>query len=65
MSMSSELAKTSMRNDATAYNEFVSAAVDLSDAHVSKDGLFTGMYCRYECTFAPIVVLGQLLVLLF
>ena len=42
MSMS-ELTKTSMRNDATAYNEFVSAAVDLSDAHVSKDGLFTGM----------------------
>jgi hypothetical protein len=38
-----ELAKTSMRNDAAAYNEFVSAAVDLSDAHVSKDGLFTGM----------------------
>jgi hypothetical protein len=38
-----ELAKTSMRDDAAAYNEFVSAAVDLSDAHVSKDGLFTGM----------------------
>jgi hypothetical protein len=40
-----ELAKTrmdSMRNDAAAYNEFASAAVDLSDAHVSKDGLFTG-----------------------
>lgn len=37
-----ELAKTAMRNDAAAYNEFASAAVDLSDAHVSKDGLFTG-----------------------
>jgi hypothetical protein len=31
-----------LRNDAAAYNEFASAAVDLSDAHVSKDGLLTG-----------------------
>jgi hypothetical protein len=42
----SERAKTGMRNDAAAYNEFVSAAVDLSDAHVSKDGLLTGTVHR-------------------
>jgi hypothetical protein len=37
-----DLAKTGVHNDAAAYNEFASASVDLSDAHVSKDGLFTG-----------------------
>jgi hypothetical protein len=58
MSMGELVADTktdSMRNDAAAYNEFASAAVDLSDAHVSKDGLFTGTVNmrRDECAFAP------------
>jgi hypothetical protein len=59
----SELTKTNMRDDAAAYNEFASAAVDLSDAHVSKDGLFTGTINRSACMHA--LVLGLLLVTLF
>lgn len=36
---------SAMQTDAAAYHEFASAAVDVSDAHVSKDGLLTGT-CR-------------------
>jgi len=32
----------SMYEDARAFNEYASAAVDLSNAHVTKEGLLTG-----------------------
>jgi hypothetical protein len=35
-----------MHQDAQAFNEYVSAAVDLTNAHVDPTGLFTSMYLR-------------------